>query len=708
MAALIGVAGTISGKNGIEDIQLNNAATEATLRLLLQSSLTANNQTLASIKALAVQSGLNVDNINDDLDETGETLQRTNSTFKILDATTKQLNNKFNQTADFLAKFTNNTAEASTVFAAMSKLPFGIGIVASAFERLALFQQANLTAYQTMSSAGVNFAGSLTDMRLAAQKSFITLDRFAAIMKENGQAFALMGGNVNEGAMAFAKMSNSLIDSDAGRHLLNLGYTAEQVNTGMLDYISISGSRTKKEMTNSTGLIASSVQYMEQLDGLARITGKNREEQAKALKEASLNAAWQAKEATMLPAERDKANAALAMALATGGKHAVDALQAELMGLPPLTEGSQAFVAMMAQTNAVMKEAASNVWNSSKVVADQHNLTSKAVKATGVDLSGFGSGLTYASIVQGKVNGQQLQFSGDMFNRTKNLTEADYKKIESDGKTNAVQVANAVNSKQAMDKLGQAILNTLMPAIAELTPWIAKSALWLAGFAKTLSGIPNILGKMATVIGVVTLAFIALKASVLAQAMGGGAGGFPMKMLKGLAGGAVGLLAGLGLDYASDKLKESGHEKAGAAVSVGSSMASGAGTGAMIGSMLLPGPGTAIGAALGAAAGGIYGFSQNKKALLDEKNKEEKPVELDPENIKALTAAVEATGAATAATSRLVETPPVNNATAALQSEVSELNKSIKLLLVYMKTTAENTERTYRAIGNANNQFAHN
>ena len=85
-----------------------------------------------------------------------------------------------------------------------------------------------------------------------------------------------------------------------------------------------------------------------------------------------------------------------------------------------------------------------------------------------------------------------------------------------------------------------------------------------------------------------------------------GKGGFGSKalglgknLIKG--GGGVGL-AGTALSYGGDKLKESGYQTAGTAVSVAGSTAQYAGMGAMIGSFI-PGAGTLIGGGIGATIG---------------------------------------------------------------------------------------------------------
>jgi hypothetical protein len=94
-------------------------------------------------------------------------------------------------------------------------------------------------------------------------------------------------------------------------------------------------------------------------------------------------------------------------------------------------------------------------------------------------------------------------------------------------------------------------------------------------------------------------------------------GKVPGGMLK---GGIAGI-AGMGLSYGGDKLKEAGYEKTGAAADIAGQAASWGGTGAMIGSVV-PGVGTAIGAGVGAVAGGAYGLYKNWGSLFGGKKSE--------------------------------------------------------------------------------------
>jgi hypothetical protein len=81
-------------------------------------------------------------------------------------------------------------------------------------------------------------------------------------------------------------------------------------------------------------------------------------------------------------------------------------------------------------------------------------------------------------------------------------------------------------------------------------------------------------------------------------------------LVKSAAGGVAGALGGMALDYAGDKLEETGHDQLAIGARVASKAADWAGTGAMLGSFV-PGVGTAVGAGVGGLAGAADGLYEN-------------------------------------------------------------------------------------------------
>lgn len=540
----------VTGRLGNEDIELNNAATEATLKMLLQATLAAakgSKDELNKIAAMAAKAGLDGDSIN----QANQAVQATTPQMNALGKTAFVLGAAFGAAEkDFrtLVKtgqdLASGTAQASGVLANMATmLPAPLGKVVQGFSALAAFQEGMLVQYQTLTKAGVNFGGSLTDLRLAASSTYMTMQEFTAVVSANGATFAKMGGSVDAGARAFVGISNTLNKSEMGTGLRALGYTTQEVNQGMIDYISISGGRNRQEMQDTKQLAKESANYLEQLDGLSKLTGESKEALAAKMKD---DAAAQAFEGYLLTLDKDgreKAIAAKLEAEARGGKGAAQALQAKLMGLPPMTEAAQKFVGTMQGGNRALDGLADTVKDSSRSLDD--------VKKSGAGLS---SGLAQdgrnlkqvasAQIMAGKdveLFGKALKASNDATrNGVKNTEEqiAFEKKIaEESAKQKESEAKAAVESKKALEELGQGILKMVMP------------------FVKMLLPVVNALAPLAPYIMAVVAAFAALKGAMAAKAAlgalggGGGGGGGPLDALKGGGGGGAGgggMLSGMG------------------------------------------------------------------------------------------------------------------------------------------------------------------
>jgi len=473
----------VTGTIGNEQVALNNAATEATLRLLLQATLSANKQTIESVSKIATKAGLDpaaVTAANNNLKAVGETSKTNTSLFYKLGVGTGVVEEGFRKVdaaiTPLIGKLMDGTDKASDVFGQFARLGGPIGLVAELFGRLAGFQEKNLQTYQQLSQTGVNFNGSLTDMRMAAQNSYMTLDEFARVMKSNSGVFANLGGTVNGGAMAFSKLSNSLLKSEAGDYLRNLGYTSEQVNQGLGSYLAATGGRNKKEMQNTEALVKGATEYMGQLQGLADLTGQNREDLDKEMKERAKNAAWEAKLAQMTPEEKDKAVRGMANALAVGGKGAADAFQSKVMGVPPITKEAQMFTATMGKTNESVMRSAKNVTDSSKTLDDQNKEYVKSVRANQDDMKKFPLETQFALGAMNSEVAKQTQIGQANANRSSKITDDEIKgALDQKTKKEALaksEVDNAVKSQKAVQELGQTLMSALMPAIQMLTPMI--------------------------------------------------------------------------------------------------------------------------------------------------------------------------------------------------------------------------------------------
>ena len=573
----------VTGRIGNEEVELNNAATEATLKMLLQATLAAakgSKEELNKIAAMAAKAGLDGDSII----QANQAVQATTPQMNALGKASFMLGATFGQVEGILKTVWNTgqllasgNAQASQVLNSMATmLPGPLAAVTRGLSALAAFQEGMLVQYQTLTKAGVNFGGSLTDLRLAASQTYMTMDEFTKLAAANGATFAKMGGSVDAGARAFVGISNTLNKSEMGTGLRALGYTTQEVNQGMLDYINITGGRTRKELQNTDALAKGATEYLEQLDGLSKLTGESKEALAAKMKEDAAAQAWEGYLLTLDEEGRKKANAAKLEAEARGGKGAAQALQAKLMGLPPMTEAAQKFVGTMQGGNKALDGLASNVKDSSKSLDD--------VKRAGAGLSsGLAQdgknlkGVAQAQMMAGKdveLFGKALKASNDATRNGITTTEeqiAFEKKIAEEAKAQKESEAKAaVDTKKALEELGQKLLAAFMPVV-KVGLLIVNA---LAPFAPAIMGI---IAVLATAKAAFIAYELAMKAKTAIAAAGGGA--------SGVIGAATGALRG------------GGGAASGAAGAVGA--AGGAGGGMLSG----------MGAGLRGAASGLRAFA---------------------------------------------------------------------------------------------------
>jgi hypothetical protein len=748
----------VTGVIGNEYVELNNAATEATLKALLLA-VSGSEQKMRQLMEAAGKAGLDSKAI---LAANEAVKAQTDSSRKLAEAQAEyeeQVKNSARLTVDRFSTLNNSilslmngSMQASGAFALLtSNLKGPWALLAAGATKLIAIQEENFATYQKLSASGVNFAGNLTQMRMAATDSYLTLDQFSKVMKENSESFARMGGTANEGAIAFSKVNKELIQGEAGQKLMALGYTAEDVSSGLANYIAMTGGRNAQEMKDTKALSGAAAEYLNELDNLAQITGKSREQQEGALKEANKNEAWQAYMMTLDEKGREKANMALLEANAKGGKGAADALQSQLLGLPPMTKAAQEFTAIAPRMAAENNKMAAAVNDASKGVNDVKRASDGlgvAAVQTKKDL-----GDTAKAIIMG--GGSFSSTMGSILGTANRTTQQGIKTVEDAEKQRQTIDATRKEREQSQandmakawggfKQLGAELWDVFSPLISAVTivaNILGRAAGIIGSVIKGFNAFFDYLGTFGTILKgltVITLAYFAAKkiadaqelikskagdiiknrglsaatplftkdvsagGSSIADAIAGknkGTAGSKTggmgKMLGGLKGGAAGILGGAALDLASEKLKDSGYNKLAAGADIGSSALSGAGTGAMIGS-IIPGLGTAIGGAIGGAIGAGIGIYKNMGSGEPGKDK---PKMADGGIVTTPTAVT----AGEAGPEAIIPLAKFEK----LQTELQTLNTTMREVLRYMRDTADNTKKTHDATKSLNgNMFA--
>jgi len=545
------VYGQINGQNGTQDIQLNNAATEATLKLLLQSSMSANKQTLDQLKKLGVDGGIfdteAWEKANEQVQLQAIHLSKAKASLILFEIGLAKLQPLFNDVSQALGKLSEGAAAGSDLIGAFKSLPLGIGTVANALSSMLRYQEANMLAYQKLSTAGINLGGSLTDVRLSSSRMGLTMDQMASFAIKNSEALARMGGGADEGFKSFVNLSEKMRNDPLGIQLKALGFTTEEVNDGMARYINMSGGRTKAEMQNSRQILEASAEYLMTLQGLSEITGKTRQQQQDALDEASKNAAWMAHLATLDEDEKKKANAGMAQAMALGGKGAVDAFQSKIMGVAPDKAG-QIFIATASESAEVIYGIVNQVNDKSKKSLDSTDNMLKGMRAAQRDMAKYGKEGLYAIIRQGGPLADALQQLGITANSAGKFTDAELMtKMKAAEKTLTESTAEA-KRQQELQKARDALTKTInefveanLPLITDVITGLSGALKWvstmLEGHGQALS---YTLGGLVVLFGTLKAAMVVRSGVGMVQSLFGGGGGAGSVGKSGVAGEILG------------------------------------------------------------------------------------------------------------------------------------------------------------------------
>jgi hypothetical protein len=152
-----------------------------------------------------------------------------------------------------------------------------------------------LDTFRQLSKGGTNFSNSLDQMQVAALQSRMSLRDFADVIQTNGKNLAGLGGSVTRGAEAFAKLSKGFFDTGMTDELRQLGYTSKELNEVLAIQASTQRSTMGNDAESRKKAYDSAASLAREMDMIAKLTGKSREEQMEAAKKRASDGQVEAK-----------------------------------------------------------------------------------------------------------------------------------------------------------------------------------------------------------------------------------------------------------------------------------------------------------------------------------------------------------------------------------------------------------------------------
>jgi len=383
----------------------------------------------------------------------------------------------------------------SEFYATFKDLPI-IGRAFGIFSDIIKYQEGLLASYQAIAFAGANFGGNLDKMRNAAGRAYLGMDEFAGIVKNNSDLFALMGGTVNGGINRFLNLQEKLVspNSQYGRQMAGMGYTAEASAEMLALYIRTQGTMNKDRMSSDQSIIKGTIEYAKQLNELSELTGQNSAELRKKLEEVQMEEAFQNYLSSLSKDKADAVNAALTERMATAGKEATLSLRNAIMGLNvPMNEAQSAFEVVtrgaLTSGNTMILDAI----NSGKSLEEIRRIERTNMLKAGQDYRKFTGDNT--ALVASMINTPFVQAGGVVmkFARTQeNLSKLTEAERIAKARQLALETSRAAalqSAQNAIKRFGEEMMMIAAGIIEPLTPYLRT-------FAKEFTAITKIIGDV--------------------------------------------------------------------------------------------------------------------------------------------------------------------------------------------------------------------
>jgi len=179
--------------------------------------------------------------------------------------------------------------------AALGTLLQSAGLLGTAFGKLTGFaaeymvranQQGDalFKSFQDLSRVGGAGADGLKGVFGNMQQFGLTMNQlpeFGAMITQNSEALAVLGGTVSQGTKAFAGVAAGIQQSGLQAEFERMGLTTKNINEGTANYLKIQTLTNAGVVKSTAQLTAGAEEYIRQQDKLSRLTGKSADALAK-------------------------------------------------------------------------------------------------------------------------------------------------------------------------------------------------------------------------------------------------------------------------------------------------------------------------------------------------------------------------------------------------------------------------------------------
>lgn len=356
---------------GIGTVQARNAATESTLRDLVNAINNLNKTTEQSGKSssggsqggttaggssagagMSAKAGQMAEKSASKMSGAFNSVGKAIGTFTgTLTGTGKafaELGIKATGVIDELAGIGDSIKSAS---AQLDKLPIIGSMLSRALGPVADALESTTRSYQNAAGAGANFGGSVVAMSRAAGEAGMTMDQFGGLIRTNGQAMLGLANNVEDGAQRFSQVSKAL--RTTGSDLFALGFSTQEINQGLANYTKLLRMQGLQGGKTNADIAKGAKSYLKEMDALAKLTGEERSQKEAERERLMQDAQFQA---SMAGLNEDVRKSFLNVVQSMPSTELQNFAKDIMATGTATTEESQALMAQLPQTAALLSE----------------------------------------------------------------------------------------------------------------------------------------------------------------------------------------------------------------------------------------------------------------------------------------------------------------------------------------------------------------
>lgn len=205
---------------------------------------------------------------------------------------TREVNDRFKNLGDaandlagrFGSLFIGAPKDITSVTDAFSGLVPGLNLANQAIRGF----EGYVGVLQSLSQSGVNFGNQIDEMIIQAGAANMQIGDLARVVSESSERIALLGAGANSGVQGFLARQAAFyenVNSGFETRLKRLGLTVDDINDRFLTYdmLSAISNTTDRQVTAERNKRAT--EFAEEMDRLAKLTGKQADELAAAVEE---------------------------------------------------------------------------------------------------------------------------------------------------------------------------------------------------------------------------------------------------------------------------------------------------------------------------------------------------------------------------------------------------------------------------------------